>query len=81
MSHLELAGSRCAGDCVGAPCSHSGSDSDACLVLVQDLMCIDAGTRRIMDFEPDMIIAIGGGSPMDAAKVNTVSRDTVVCTP
>ncbi len=27
------------------------------------------GARRMQDFEPDVIIALGGGSPMDAAKI------------
>ncbi|MDE1548056.1 bifunctional acetaldehyde-CoA/alcohol dehydrogenase [Jeotgalibaca caeni] len=29
---------------------------------------VNRGTERMRDFEPDTIIAIGGGSPMDAAK-------------
>ena len=28
-----------------------------------------AGTERIRSFEPDVIIALGGGSAMDAAKI------------
>ena len=31
-------------------------------------MCI--GLKEIRSFQPDLIIAIGGGSPMDAAKVS-----------
>ena len=31
--------------------------------------CIDAGVHEINNFRPDVIIALGGGSPMDAAKV------------
>lgn len=34
-----------------------------------DLSTIDAGVFRMNSFEPDVIIAIGGGSPMDAAKI------------
>ena len=33
------------------------------------LACVREGARRMKDYEPDVIIAIGGGSPMDAAKV------------
>ena len=29
---------------------------------------VERGTKKMRDFEPDTIIAIGGGSPMDAAK-------------
>lgn len=29
---------------------------------------VNAGTEKMRDFQPDTIIAIGGGSPMDAAK-------------
>lgn len=29
---------------------------------------VDAGTEKMREFQPDTIIAIGGGSPMDAAK-------------
>lgn len=32
---------------------------------------INAGTAELNDFRPDVIIALGGGSPMDAAKVMT----------
>ncbi|EFN58161.1 hypothetical protein CHLNCDRAFT_141971 [Chlorella variabilis] len=31
--------------------------------------CIEAGVAEINEFRPDVIIALGGGSPMDAAKV------------
>ncbi|PSC69509.1 bifunctional acetaldehyde-alcohol dehydrogenase [Micractinium conductrix] len=34
-----------------------------------DLSCIEAGVREMREFRPDVVIAIGGGSPMDAAKV------------
>ncbi len=33
------------------------------------LACVQEGTKRMKAFEPDVIIAVGGGSPMDAAKV------------
>lgn len=33
------------------------------------LACINAGLKEILDFKPDVIIAMGGGSPMDAAKI------------
>ncbi|KAG1664035.1 hypothetical protein FOA52_010454 [Chlamydomonas sp. UWO 241] len=31
--------------------------------------CIEAGLAEMEEFKPDVIIALGGGSPMDAAKV------------
>mmetsp|Transcript_25856 Transcript_25856/g.72415 ORF Transcript_25856/g.72415 Transcript_25856/m.72415 type:complete len:1028 (+) Transcript_25856:161-3244(+) len=31
--------------------------------------CINEGRRAMEDFQPDTVIALGGGSPMDAAKV------------
>ena len=33
------------------------------------LACAKEGARRMQDFMPDVILAVGGGSPMDAAKV------------
>ena len=33
------------------------------------LSCAEEGTKAMKDFEPDCIIAIGGGSAMDAAKI------------
>ena len=33
------------------------------------LACARAGAERMAKFEPDVIIAMGGGSPMDAAKI------------
>ncbi len=33
------------------------------------LACVQEGARRMEHFAPDLIIALGGGSPMDAAKV------------
>lgn len=31
--------------------------------------CVEAGLKEMEEFKPDVIIALGGGSPMDAAKV------------
>ncbi len=33
------------------------------------LACAKEGARRMKEFRPDVIIAVGGGSPMDAAKI------------
>ncbi len=33
------------------------------------LACAKEGARRMVEFQPDVIIAVGGGSPMDAAKI------------
>lgn len=33
------------------------------------LSCAKEGAKRMSAFEPDVIIAVGGGSPMDAAKI------------
>ena len=33
------------------------------------------GVKQIRDFEPDVIIALGGGSPMDAATVSYTHLD------
>ncbi len=33
------------------------------------LACAREGARRMLDFAPDVVVAVGGGSPMDAAKV------------
>ena len=33
------------------------------------LACAREGARQMADFNPDVIIALGGGSPMDAAKI------------
>ncbi len=33
------------------------------------LACVREGAKRMKSFAPDVIIAVGGGSPMDAAKV------------
>ena len=32
-------------------------------------MPLQEGLKELLAFQPDVIIAIGGGSPMDAAKV------------
>ncbi|MEU5956460.1 bifunctional acetaldehyde-CoA/alcohol dehydrogenase [Streptomyces sp. NPDC047525] len=34
-----------------------------------ELATVQAGAARMRDFEPDTIIGLGGGSPMDAAKI------------
>ncbi|RKV67754.1 MAG: iron-containing alcohol dehydrogenase, partial [Streptococcus sp.] len=34
-----------------------------------DITTVERGTEVMRAFEPDTIIALGGGSPMDAAKV------------
>lgn len=33
------------------------------------LACVREAAKRMREFEPDVVIAVGGGSPMDAAKV------------
>ena len=33
------------------------------------LACVKEGAKRMEEFSPDVVIAVGGGSPMDAAKV------------
>ncbi len=33
------------------------------------LACVEEGAKRMRTFEPDVVIAVGGGSPMDAGKV------------
>ncbi len=33
------------------------------------LACAQEGVKQLRDFAPDVIIAVGGGSPMDAAKI------------
>ena len=33
------------------------------------LACAKEGTKMMVDFKPDCILALGGGSPMDAAKI------------
>ena len=33
------------------------------------LACANEGVKQMRDFAPDVIIAVGGGSPMDAAKI------------
>ncbi|MFE0105407.1 bifunctional acetaldehyde-CoA/alcohol dehydrogenase [Streptomyces sp. NPDC059009] len=34
-----------------------------------ELATVEAGAAQMRDFEPDTIVALGGGSPMDAAKI------------
>ena len=38
------------------------------------LAAIRDGLDEVNDFKPDVIIALGGGSPMDAAKVRATAR-------
>jgi glycerol dehydrogenase-like iron-containing ADH family enzyme len=38
------------------------------------LECINEGLKEMLEFRPDVIIAMGGGSPMDAAKVRETCR-------
>ena len=33
------------------------------------ISCANEGVKQMRDFKPDVIIAVGGGSPMDAAKI------------
>ncbi len=33
------------------------------------IACANEGVKQMRDFKPDVIIAVGGGSPMDAAKI------------
>jgi acetaldehyde dehydrogenase/alcohol dehydrogenase len=33
------------------------------------LACIREGLAEMAEFRPDVVVALGGGSPMDAAKV------------
>lgn len=37
-----------------------------------DTGCVLDGVKKMQEFMPDLVIAIGGGSPMDAAKVMTI---------
>ena len=39
------------------------------------LSTIEKGTQVLNSFQPDLIIAIGGGSPMDAAKIMWVKYE------
>lgn len=43
-----------------------------------DITTVERGTEVMRAFEPDTIIALGGGSPMDAAKVMWLDRKSVV---
>ena len=36
------------------------------------LQCAQEGVAQMRAFEPDTIIALGGGSAMDAAKINRI---------
>ncbi len=45
-----------------------------------DLACVRAGVETCKSFEPDAIVAIGGGSPMDAAKFIRVMYEHPECT-
>lgn len=33
------------------------------------LACVQEGVKRMREFQPDVVIAVGGGSPMDAGKI------------
>lgn len=37
-----------------------------------DVQAVEDGVRAMRDFQPDVIVALGGGSPIDAAKVMAV---------
>ena len=49
-----------------------------------DISTVTAGVGRIMEFDPDLVIALGGGSPIDAAKAMVFfagkERDMSACT-
>ena len=40
-----------------------------------NLSTVKAGLKRLNNFDPDVIIAVGGGSPMDAAKIMWLMHD------
>jgi len=59
---------------VGAVTSALEEMGVACTVFSEvtpdpTLACAKEGARRMREYEPDVIVAVGGGSPMDAAKV------------
>ena len=47
-----------------------GIESDPSVTTVMD------GARKMLEFEPDWIVAIGGGSPIDAARLCGLSTST-----
>ena len=44
-----------------------------------DLECANKGLEKMNEFKPDLIIAIGGGSPMDCAKIMWVLYEHPEC--
>ena len=48
---------------------YSGIESDPSVTTVMD------GAKAMLEFEPDWIVAIGGGSPIDAAKAMWIKYD------
>ena len=51
-----------------------GIESDPSVTTVMD------GARKMFEFEPDWIVAIGGGSPIDAAKAMWIKYEYPECT-
>ena len=51
-----------------------GIESDPSVTTVMD------GARKMLEFEPDWIVAIGGGSPIDAAKAMWIKYEYPECT-
>ncbi len=51
--------------------SNLGITADVYFDVTPDptIECVKDGVKRMAAFEPDVIIALGGGSPMDAAKI------------
>ncbi len=57
--------------------SEEGIDHETFFGVTPDptLACANEGVRRIREYQPDVIIAVGGGSPMDAAKIMWVKYE------
>ena len=51
-----------------------GIETDPSVTTVMD------GARKMLEFEPDWIVAIGGGSPIDAAKAMWIKYEYPECT-